>query len=320
MAADPSRCPQCGSTVPAAAAECPVCGAELGPLVSPPTRASPPPPDSRSLGTDITRRVARLQQWSEAAEALDVSLPMLPSWAEEAARNSATPEPWLEVLRGVERLAQKKIVTALEEWERTTRQRLARLEAYSVDSRLERDQMEDVLHAARAGDITPALQTFHQVDRVVALKERHLNQAREELERLVSLLRDMQALGLPQSLDATTVSEELERELRSGRLAGLKQQLRTLRMQTVTRLRIGVPEYVTRYGRRLVEERNDGTPVEMEAGELARAAREFSQGHPEEAVRRLRVLAQVHGSGVGQAPGGTSAPRPDASTEAARRA
>ncbi len=320
MAPDPPNCPQCGSAVPDGAIECPSCGAELGPLVAGPTNASPPPPDSRALGTDITRRVARLQQWGEAAEALDVTLPMLPLWAEEAARNSATPEPWLEVLRGIERLAQKKIVGALEEWERTTKQRLARLEAYSVDSRLERDQMEDVLHAARAGDITPALQTYHQVDRVVTLKERHLNQAREELERLVSLLRDMQALGLPNSLDATTVSEELERELRSGRLAGLKQQLRTLRMQTVTRLRAGVPEYVGRYGLQLVEERNDGTPVELEASELARAAREFSQGHPEEAVRRLRVLAQVHGSGVGRAGSSSTDTAGSAPTEAARRA
>jgi hypothetical protein len=317
---EPALCPQCSSPVPPGAVECAVCGAELGPLVDHPPGAHPAAPDARSLGTDITRRVARLQQWSEAAEALDVTLPMLPSWAEEAARNSSTPEPWLEVLRGIERLAQRKIVAALEEWERATKQRLARLEAYSVDSRLERDQMEDVLHAARAGDITPALQTFHQVDRVVTLKERHLNQAREELERLVSLLRDMQALGLPNALDATAVSEELERELRSGRLAGLKQQLRTLRMQTLTRLRTGVPEYVSKYGLQLVAERNDGTPVELEAAELARAAREFSQGHPEEAVRRLRVLAQVHGSGVGRAP----APPPSGGatevTEGARRA
>ena len=315
MAANGRECSQCGSHVTATAVTCPVCGAPL-PVEREPANGGGPV-DSRAVGTDITRRVARLQQWSEAAEALDVTLPMLPAWAEEAARNSPTPEPWLEVLRGIERLGQKKIVVALEEWERQTEQRLARLEAYSVDSRLERDQMEDVLHAARAGDITPALQTFHQVDRVVSLKERHLNQAREELERLVSLLRDMQALGLPNSLDTASVSEELERELRAGRLAGLKQQLRTLRMQTITRLSVGVPEYVTRYGRQLVEERNDGTPVELEAEELARAAREFSQGHPEEAVRRLRVLAQVHGAGVGRAAG---PPAREAATEAARRA
>jgi hypothetical protein len=112
----------------------------------------------------------------------------------------------------------------------------------------------------------------------------------------------MQALGLPTALDPSTVSEELERELRAGRLAALKQQLRALRLQAVTRLRVGVPEYVTRYGEQLVRERNDGTPVELEAAELARAAREFSKGRPEEALRRLRVLAQVHGSGMSNAP------------------
>lgn len=315
MAREPVPCPQCGSPVPFDSAECPVCGADVTAretLVPPETPTDPSP----GPGSDVTRRVARLQQWAEASEPLAVTLPMLPNWAEEAARNSAGSDAWLEVLRGIERIAQRKIVAALEEWERSTRQRLARLEAYSVDSRLERDQMEDVLHAARAGDLTPALQTYHQVDRVVALKERHLDQAREELERLVSLLRDMQALGIPTPLDAAQVSEDLERELRAGRLASLKQQLRAFRMQTVNRLRIGVPEYVTRYGRQLTEERNDGTPVELEAAELARAAREFSQGHPEEALRRLRVLAQVHGSGVGSA-GGASVAAP---TESARRA
>jgi hypothetical protein len=204
----------------------------------------------------------------------------------------------MEVVRGIERLAQRKIVGALEAWEKQTRQRLGRLEAYSVDGRLERDQIEDVLHAARAGELTQALQTYHQVDRVVALKERHLDQAREELERLVSLLQDMHALGIPTALEPAAVSDELERELRAGRLASLKQQLRALRLQAVNRLRVGVPEYVTRYGEALVAERNDGTPVELEAAELARAAREFSKGRPEEALRRLRVLVQVHGSGL----------------------
>ena len=307
MAAEPAPCAQCGSALPDGATSCPTCGAPVA--LSP---KAPANPDPQAGVSDLTRRVARLQQWSEAAEALDLTLPSLPGWAEEAARNSANPEPWLDVLRGVERLAQRQIVAALETWEKQTRQRLTRLEAYSVDGRLERDQIEDLLHAARAGDVTQALQTFHQVDRVVALKERHLDQAREELERLVSLVRDMQALGLTSPLDPAQVSEELEQELRAGRLVALKQQLRALRLQAVNRLRDGVPEYVARYGAQLVGERNDGTPVELEAAELARAAREFVRGRPEEALRRLRVLAQVHGSGV--APAG----EPARATEASR--
>lgn len=302
-------CPECSSPVPADAADCPVCGATLHLRTSSAAAA----PEALAGAPDLTRRVARLLQWSEAAEALDVTLPSLPGWAEEAARNSTNPEPWLEVLRGVERLAQRKIVLALEAWEKQVRQRLTRLEAYAVDGRLERDQIEDVLHAARAGEITQALQTYHQVDRVVSLKERHLDQAREELERLVSLLRDMHALGLPSTLDPDQVSEDLEHELRAGRLVALKQQLRSLRLQAVNRLRDGVPEYVARYGAQLVRERNDGTAVEMEAAELARAAREFSRGRPEEALRRLRVLAQVHGSGVAPV-GGSNAPTSTAGT------
>ena len=296
MSGEPTACPHCGAPVPPGSTECPSCGNPIGPR----TRAAGlESSESPAASADLTRRVARLLQWAEASEALDLAMPSLPAWAEEAARNSATPEPWLDVIRGVERLAQRKIVGALETWEKQTRLRLTRLEAYSVDGRLERDQIEDVLHAARAGEITQALQTFHQVDRVVALKERHLDQAREELERLVSLLRDMQALGVPTTLDPTQVSEDLEHELRAGRLVSLKQQLRQLRLQAVNRLRDGLPTYVRRYGELLLRERNEGTPVELEAAELARAAREFVRGHPEESLRRLRVLAQVHSSGVG---------------------
>ena len=207
MAADPRPCPHCGSEVPAGAARCDVCG---GPLALPDGAAATAGPvptpealggDARPSGSEITRRIARLQQWAEAAETLDLVLPSLPAWAEEAARTGPSPESWIEVVRGVERLAQQRILAALEEWEKQSKNRLTRLEAYAVDGRLERDQIDDTLHAARAGDLGQALQIYHQVDRVLALKERHLDQAREELERLVSLLRDMEALGLPTPLE-----------------------------------------------------------------------------------------------------------------------
>ena len=256
--------------------------------------------------TELNRRIARLQHWAEAAEALDIDLPSIPEWAEAAARNSTKPEPWGEVVRGVERLAQKRVVAALEEWERTTKSRLARLEAYAVDSRLERDQIEDVLHSARTGDLSQALAMFQQVDRVVTLKERHLDQAREELERVVGLLRDMQALGVEPPEDPSEMAEDLERELRAGRLAPLKQQIRALRSQAVNRLRTGLPPYISQYGNFLLRERGDGVAVEVEAEELARGAREFFKGHPEESLRRLRALAQVHGMGTFRASGRTT--------------
>jgi hypothetical protein len=274
------------------------------PLPPAPTRSAPrrpatPPPNP--FAAELTRRLARVAQWAEGTEALGVQIPRLPAWAEEAARNSWNPEPWAEAVRGIERIAQKRIVAGFEEWQKRTRARLTRLEAYAVDSRLERDQIEDTLHAARTGDIAQALATFQQVDRVVSLKERHLDQAREELERVVALMRDMQALGVDPPQDPATVEEELESELRAGKLAPLKQQIRTLRLQAVNRLKAGLPRYISEYGDFLLDERSHGVATELEAIELARGAREFFRGHPEEGLRRLRALQQTHGLPPGRA-------------------
>jgi hypothetical protein len=259
-----------------------------------PRRKTGRPPSSNPFAAELARRLARLQQWQEGAQSLDVEIPSLPKWAEEAARTAPNPEQWAEAVRGVERLAQKRVVGALEEWEKQTKGRLGRLEAYSVDSRLERDQIEDVLHAVRTGDVSQGLATYQQVDRVVALKERHLDQAREELERVVALLKDMKALGFSPPQDPNEIAEELERELRAGRLAALKQEIRALRLQSVNRLKVGLPAYITEFGNFLIQERAHGTAIELEAMELARGARDFYKGRPEEAMRRLRTLAQSH--------------------------
>ena len=260
-----------------------------------PRRAASPPPVASPFAAELTRRLNRLSQWEEGAGLLGVELPRLPAWAEETARTAPDPGPWAEVVRGIERISQQRLSSAFEEWERRTKARLTRLEAYSVDSRLERDQIEETLHAARTGDIPQALTTFQQVDRVVALKERHLDQAREELERVVALLKDMQALGVEPPQDPAEVADDLERELRAGKLAPLKQQIRALRLQAVNRLKSGLPRYITEYGDFLMSERTHGIATELEATELARGAREFFRGHPEEALRRLRALQQRHG-------------------------
>ncbi|MCI4337621.1 MAG: hypothetical protein L3K17_10660 [Thermoplasmata archaeon] len=309
MAGETRPCVRCGEELPVGATICPACftpaPSASGVVEDGPADPVAETPSARKISaspavsTDLGRRVQRLQQWADAGQALGLSLPVLPAWADEFARGAADPEPWVEVVAGVERISQKKVVRALEDWERLTKNRLQRLEAYSVDGRLEREQMEDILHGARAGEIAQALSAYQQVDRVVALKERHLDQAREELERLVSMLRDMQALSLATPQDPSELSEDLERELRSGRLAPLKQQLRALRSQAVARLKVGLPQYVSRYGEFLVRERQNGVSIDLEAAELARGSREFVRGHPEEALRRLRVLAQVHGSGAG---------------------
>jgi len=317
-------CPKCGATVPEEALICPECHALLeGPVDPPRTVASQDPPPAaappkeegtsrkgahsaratRGTGAEATnpfaaelsRRLARLRQWSEGTQALGVTLPRLPEWAEEMARTSSNPEPWAEVVRGIERLAQKRIVTTFEDWEKRTKVRLTRLEAYSVDSRLEREQIEDALHSARSGEIAQALGSFQQVDRVVALKERHLDQAREELERVIALLHDMEALGIEPPQDVTEVADDLEGELRAGKLAPLKQQIRAIRLQAVTRLKTGLPQYISEYGDYLLSERSHGIATELEAFELARGAREFFRGRPEDGVRRLRVLQQRHG-------------------------
>jgi hypothetical protein len=107
----------------------------------------------------------------------------------------------------------------------------------------------------------------------------------------------MQALRLEPPVDPAEIADDLERELRSGRLAPLKQQLRALRLQAMSRLKASLPDYVSRYGEYLVRERSEGVAVEVESAELARGAKAFVDGHPEEALRRLRILAQIHSVG-----------------------
>ncbi|MGA7923881.1 MAG: hypothetical protein WCA77_07895 [Thermoplasmata archaeon] len=317
MSAELKTCSACGAQVAGDVAVCPACATVFPPpsaspqetvapeappaepTLAPPSEPTPAPEPARDAPSPVTetmRRLARLKQWGEAARPLGVELPTMPVWAEEMARSGEESETWMGVLRGIERLAQKRVVHALETWEERTRGRLVRLAAYSVEGRMEREQMEDALHQARAGEVTQALTTFQQVDRVIALKERHIDQARDELERLVSLLRDMQALGFTPPDDAPAASEELERELRSGRLASLKQRLRSLRQEALNRLKTELPKFVAQYGETLVRERASGVSVDLEAGELARGSRDFSEGKVEESLRRLRLLSQVHGS------------------------
>ena len=244
MAVEKTPCAQCGSTLAADSEACPVCGASIDPVPAEESDDRAAVVAEPAEGGELARRRSRLRQWQDQAEPLGARIAQFPPWAEVAASSGPDPDGWLEVMRGVERLAQRNVVAALEQWERQTKSRLSRLEAYSVDGRLERDQMDDVLHAARTGELSQALTTYQQVDRVVALKERHLDQARDELERLVSLFRDMEALGLDPPVDPGELGDDLERELRSGRLAPLKQQLRALRLQAMNRLKEAVPRYI----------------------------------------------------------------------------
>ncbi|MGI0053642.1 MAG: hypothetical protein ACRECR_05235, partial [Thermoplasmata archaeon] len=275
---------RCGGALPTGAASCPVCDA---PVEAGRRGADPAPPASRE---ELGRRLAKLSQWAQAARPLGISVPSVPEWAEGFARTGAEPDAWLDVVRGVERIAQQKIVQALEASSRDGRARLERLEAYAVDSRLERESMDDALHAARTGEIARALATYQQVDRVVALKERHLDRAREELERLIGLIQDMGALGLGSPDDPEALAEELERELRRGQLAPLKQRLRDIEGEARAELERGLPRLIARFGDQLVRRRAEGLPIEVETTRLARAARSFARGRPEEAARELRQM------------------------------
>jgi hypothetical protein len=318
----PLVCRTCGTSLEAGARLCPSCRTPVAPTgsTSVPDPGDPPPeptvePGARAPGRpaenpfakELNRRLARLAQWAESAEPLGVEVPRLPAWAEEAAGRSRTPEPWAEVVRGVERLAQRRIAEAFGRWEERTNARIGRLEAYSVDSRLEHSQVEDAVHAAKLGDIAQALATFQQVDRVVALKERHLDQARGELERLLGFLRDLEALGLIDTGEPAEVAGELERELRTGRLASLKQRLRLLRSRAVARISESFAEYVAQVGDQLAADRKAGAGTDEDARELAVAARAVVLGHPEDGVRRLRALKEARGLTTPSAPSGTAA-------------
>jgi hypothetical protein len=303
-------CPACGAAIEDGARRCPSCLTLLAPTEDSPSgpslRAGSPSRADPAAGraargsdnpfaSELSRRLARLAQWSEAAEPLGVDVPRLPAWAEEAAARSRNPEPWAEVVRGVERLAQRRIAEAFARWEERTNARIGRLEAYSVDSRLEHSQVEEAVHSARVGDIAQALASFQQVDRVVALKERHLDQARGELERLLAFMRDLEALGLVDSGEPAAVAGELERELRTGRLASLKQRLRLLRSRAVAQISESFADYVAQMGDQLAADRRAASGVEADARELAAAARAVVRGRPEDGVHRLRTLKEARG-------------------------
>ncbi|HEV2166091.1 MAG TPA: hypothetical protein VGS23_03805 [Thermoplasmata archaeon] len=309
MSEDTIPCPQCQEPMPKGFPECPACGASV--------RAPAQGGEGRARAHGETgapgeaaERLLLLEKGRTAAELLGVTLPAIPRWVEARIRKSPDRE-WLELLDEVEKESRAKTLAALTEWEKRTLGRLQHLEAYSIDGRLEREQVEDALSAARAGETGRALSVVQQVDRVIALKERHVDVARQELGRLTDLVRDLRTLGISVSYDPKELSEELEQELRRGRLAPLKQQLRALRLDVVRSLRSTFPSYVARVGGALEKERSNGADAAPRIAELARSAKAYAEGRPDEAVRRLRLLAErgaVPGPTGGNARRGTSGP------------
>ncbi len=291
--------------MPRGLAECPACGAKLRPAApAAPAKSAKPDP---AAAAEAAERLTQLERWRTAAETLNVALPVVPRWVEIRIRR----EPdagWIAFLEEVEKTAQAQSLDALRAWEKRTLGRLGRLESYSIDDRLEREQVEDAVSAARGGEVARSLAVVQQVDRVLSLKERHLDVAREELERLIELVRDLKALGIEVPYDPKELSEELEGELRAGRLAPLKGQLRALRLEIVRFLKGAFPGYVARYGEHLVKERDNGHEVTPQIAELVRCSRSYSEGRPDEAVQRLRRLKELPIPAVGAVDGAARDP------------
>jgi hypothetical protein len=278
--------------MPKGLSECPACGEAIGAATAPADR-TPTDASENGSSTEVAERLHLLERWRAAAETFGVELPTVPRWVETRARKAANGE-WIGFLDEVEQGARAKTLEALAGWEKRTLGRLQRLESYSIDGRLEREQVEDAVGAARAGEIARGLGVVQQVDRVIALKERHLEVARQELERLTELVRDIRALKISVPYEPKELAEELESELRGGRLAPLKQQLRALRLDVVRSMKASFPSYVARYGEFLAAERTGGSDVSAPIAELARSAKAYTDGRPEEAVRRLKLLAESH--------------------------
>ncbi len=324
-------CPTCGEPVPAGEGTCPTCGTAVGEGGEAPPGAPSllPEPESstvedfskdphdlgpapagipeRSLAAELHQRLARVSGWTDAVRPLGVSLPRFPGWAERALGSTPNPEAWAEAVRGFEEIAQQRILEAFERWNARIGARLDRLEGYAVDNRLEREQIAETLRAVREGRIAPALSTFPQVDRLVAIKERHLDQACDDLEQLVAFVADLEGLGVARAGEAAEARAALEADLRAGKLVLLKQQIRALRQEAANRLRERLPSLVRELGDRIASERRETGASNPGARDLARAAREVREGRLEAGARRLHELASTRkaspeGSGA-HAPG-----------------
>ncbi len=305
-------CGQCGRSVEAGRTACPGCGAPR-----PATRPASPPERTAAASTArpvragapggaLVDRMEQLVQWADAARPLGVQLPALPSWSQDAAARSEHPELWVEAVTRAEQESRKRCSELVDRIYDRLAPRLVRLEAYSVGTRLEREQLEEAARSVRTGDVASALWTIPQLERVIVVKERHLDQARDDLERLLTLLRDLDAIGVRSAGDPASLARELESDLRSGQLATLRQRLRTLRSRAADGLTAALPGYVGRLGDRLLIERGRGLSNDADTRDLAEGARRVLDGRVEEGARLLRRLGAPRGILAG--PSGPPAP------------
>lgn len=316
MSGKPWTCPSCDYLNSAGADRCPRCATPRP--GAPPGAPREPTFFSREDGDveqetsaapeELLRRIERLGHWSEASPALGLELPRLPPWVLEAVTRAPPWEVWNGAIQRLEQEARHRADRRFHEMIDRLAPRLARLEAYSIETRAEREELEEATRAARSGDLALALSLFPQVDRVVGVKEHHLDQARDDLERLLTLLRDLEAIGFEGVDRAQDVSAELERELRAGRLVALRQRLRASRTRASSVARGALADYVARLGERLRLERTRGLATDRDVRDLAEGARAIVDGQVEEGARLLRRIGAPRGVRAG--------PAPDSSTKA----
>lgn len=282
--------------MPPTAERCPSCDHALG---EDGTGRAPATPAEQAAGASAA--LERIHAWQTAARSAHFPLPAVPAWLEQRLLTGGG-EIWPQLLDEVEERVRQRIIEEVANREKRTLARIAALADYAIDGRAERAQIEDALALGRSGEILKAIEECHQVERVVALKERHLAQARGDLDRTVAVLHDIGSLGLPMPPGAVLLAEELEGDLKAGRFAQLREKIRGLRAKLESVTRPAVPELIRRYGERVEERRGLGRPTEHEAAELARGAHALYEGRLDEALRRLaRVQEQLEGAPVERA-------------------
>ncbi|MCI4349240.1 MAG: zinc ribbon domain-containing protein [Thermoplasmata archaeon] len=280
-----SICRHCGESVPDGAETCPACGR---PVLLPSRTTSASVGEGTSDGPTAQARLARLTAGRAVATEFELRLPRIPEWVATLVEQGA-PEAGA-LVEEAEAATREKLGEAFQLWATETEPRVARLADYGIEVASERDQIATALQSAFAGDTARAAESRRAVDRVLATKERHLQDAAEGIETTVRLLDNLRALGLRVSRDPSSLRARLEGELKQGHLAPLKQELRAARSEVTRTLKAELPGWIASYGRKLVERGTTGADVGGEASALAAAARAYSEGHPDEALRQLRSL------------------------------
>jgi hypothetical protein len=296
------RCVHCGGEIAENGDVCTVCEMPVSDDASRSGKGAGEPVVSaaaKEIQTEVERRAAKLRTWAEAVGSMPVEVPTLPSWAAASIRFDEDPAPWLELVRDLERIGTRRVSEMISVMERKLRARVARLEAYSMDSHREREEIDQAVHAADIGDVATALDGFRRIDKVIAVKEQQLDQARADLEHMVTLVTDMEALALAPPERGEVLGPRLEALLRHGDLHGLHGELTSIRTRTDAALHEALPPLVSHLGDRLLLERARGNRVDRDVTELARAARAIARNRMEDGMNHLRRIGSTYGGVVG---------------------